>query len=195
MTRRMASGPTPPFAPPFLVHGKIVVAQVAAILLYLGPRLGLAPEDEAGRLWCHQIQLTITDLVAEAHDTHHPLGNGLYYEDQKPEARRRAEQFTAERIPKFFGWLERVAEHNPAGPRHLVGAALTTADLSVFQVVEGLRYAFPAAMRGFAGAYPKLAALHGTVKAQPAVAEYLASERRIAFNEDGIFRRYPELDQ
>ena len=149
----------------------------------------------AGRLWCHQIQLTITDLVAEAHDTHHPLGNGLYYEDQKPEARRRAEQFTAERIPKFLGWLERVAERNPAGPRHLGGAALTTADLSVFQVVEGLRYAFPSAMRGFARAYPKLAALHGTVKAQPAVAEYLASERRIAFNEDGIFRRYPELDE
>ena len=194
MQRRMESGVTPPFAPPFLVDGDVMVAQVAAILHYLGPILGLAPRDEAGRLWCHQIQLTITDFVAEIHDTHHPLGSGLYYEDQKPEARRRAAGFVAERLPKYFGWLETVASRNPAGPKHLVGDALSTVDLSVFQLIEGLKYAFPKAMRGRKAEYPLLFAVHDRVKAQTRVAGYLASERRIAFNEDGIFRRYLELE-
>ncbi len=194
MMRKMEAGPTPPFAPPFLVDGPVVVAQVAAILLHLGPRIGLAPADEAGRLWCHQIQLTITDLVAEAHDTHHPLGNGLYYEDQKPEALRRAEGFAAERIAKYLGWLEQVAARNPAGPAHLVSEALTYVDTSVFQVVEGLRYAFPKAMARAEKRLPHLLTVHAMVAAQPNVAAYLASDRRIAFNEEGIFRRYPELD-
>jgi glutathione S-transferase len=195
MTRRMATGARPPFAPPFLVHGDVVVAQVAAILLYLGPRLGLAPADEAGRLWCHQIQLTVTDLVAEAHDTHHPVGSGLYYDDQKPEALRRSEEFLAERLPKFLGWLDRVAERNKAAGPYLVGGGLTTADLSTFQVIEGLRYAFPNAMADWVRQYPRLHDLHGVVAQQPAVAAYLASERRIPFNEDGVFRHYPELDR
>ncbi len=194
MQRLMAEAATPPFAPPFLVDGEIVVAQVAAILLHLGPRLALVPEDGAGRLWCHQIQLTVTDLVAEAHDVHHPISNGLYYEEQAPEALRRAAAFRADRIPKFLGWFERVAGHNPAGGPFLVGATLTTADLSLFQVIEGLRYAFPKAMAGFATRYRKLHACRGAVAADPAVAAYLASDRRIAFNEDGIFRHYPELD-
>ena len=194
MMRKMEAGPTPPFAPPFLVDGPVVVAQAAAILLHIAPRIGLAPADEAGRLWCHQIQLTITDLVAEAHDTHHPLGNGLYYEDQRPEALRRAEGFVAERIPKYLGWLERVAERNPAGPAHLASEGLTYADTSVFQVIEGLRYAFPTAMARAEKQVPHLLAVHAMVAAQPNVAAYLASDRRVAFNEDGIFRRYPELD-
>ncbi len=194
LTRQMASGSTPPFAPPFLVHDGITVAQVAAILLYLGPRLGLVPENEAGRLWCHQIQLTITDLVAEVHDTHHPISKGLYYEDQKLEARRRTEAFVTERIPKYLGWLDGVAERNPSGPAHMVGNALSTADLSVFQVVEGLHYAFPKAMRSFGQTHLRLAAIHASVQGQPGVTAYLASERRIPFNENGIFRAYPELD-
>jgi glutathione S-transferase len=184
----------PPFAPPFLKDGDRIVAQTANVLLYLGRCHGLAPRDEAGRLWTHQLQLTIADLVDEAHETHHPVGVDLYYEDQKREAKRRAKGFRDSRIPKFLGWFERVLAANPKGPAHLVGARLTYADLSLFQVVEGLRYAFPrAAERALAGT-PHLVALHDAVAARPRIAAYLASPRRIPFNEDGIFRRYPELD-
>ena len=195
MLQRMGEGATPPFAPPFLIDGSVVVAQVAAILQYLGPRLGLVPSDEAGRLWCHQIQLTITDFVAEVHDTHHPLGSGLFYEDQKPEALRRSRGFVLERLPKYLRWLERVVLRNPAGSPHVVGNALSTADLSVFQLVEGLRYAFPNAMERFEHDYPQLAQVHDAVAALDRVAAYLASDRRIPFNEEGIFRHYPELDE
>jgi glutathione S-transferase len=185
---------TPPFAPPFLKDGERIVGQSANILLYLGGRLGLAPRDEAGRLWTHQLQLTMADLVDEAHETHHPVGVDLYYEDQKREAKRRAKGFRDSRIPKFLGWFERVLAGNPKGPAHLVGARLTYADLSLFQVVEGLRYAFPrAAERALAGT-PHVLALHDAVAARPRIAAYLASPRRIPFNQDGIFRRYPELD-
>lgn len=185
----------PPFAPPFLKDGALIVGQVAAILLYLGNRLGLAPSDEAGRLWAHQIQLTIADLVAEAHDTHHPVSSSLYYEDQKPEAARRAEAFRSERIPKYLGWLETILERNPAGADWLVGDRVGYADLSAFQVVEGLRYAFPRATARVLESTPKLVALTERIRALPRIAAYLASDRRITFNEDGIFRRYPELDE
>ena len=134
---------TPSFAPPFLRDGDIVVGQTSAILFYLGPRLCLAPEDERMRLWCHQIQLTIADAVVEAHDTHHPLGAGRYYEEQKAESRRRSAEFRADRLPKFLGWFETVLERNPKGPGHLVGARTSYADLSLFQLLEGLGYAFP----------------------------------------------------
>jgi glutathione S-transferase len=196
MTRRMtdASIDTPPFAPPFLVHNDVVVAQVAAILHYVAPQLGLVPADERLRLWAHQIQLTMTDIVAEVHDTHHPVGTDLYYDDQKPEALRRAEGFITARIPKYAAWLELILARNPAGPGHMVGDRLSYVDLSVFQLIEGLRYAFPRAMRGFGTRYPGLQRVHHRVKALKAVAAYLASDRRIPFNEDGIFRRYPELD-
>ena len=184
----------PPFAPPFLVDGDVMIAQAANILLYLGPRLGLAPKAEADRLFVHQLQLTITDLVKEAHDTHHPVAGSLYYDDQKPEAKRASELFRTERIPKFLGYFERVLAANPAGDAWLVGAAMTYVDLGAFQVVEGLRYAFPKSMAAQEKGWPKLIALHDRVAAQDKVAAYLASERRIAFNEDGIFRHYPELD-
>lgn len=187
-------GQHPPFAPPFLRDGDLVVGQTAAILMYLGPRLGLAPEDEVGRLWLHQIQLTIADLVAEAHDTHHPVGADLYYEDQLPEAARRAEGFRTNRIPAFLDWLEQILARNPAGSGHLVGAAVTYADLSLFQVVEGLRYAFPRAAERALAATPRVVALHDAVARRPRIKAYLASERRLAFNEEGIFRRYAELD-
>jgi glutathione S-transferase len=184
----------PPFAPPFLVDGEVMIAQAANILFYLGTRLGLAPDAETDRLFVHQLQLTVTDLVAEAHDTHHPMGGSLYYEDQKPEAARRAKSFRDERIEKYLGYFERVLGANPAGRGHLVGAALTYVDLSLFQVIEGLRYAFPRAMAPLEAGWPGLIALHDRVAALPALAAYLASERRIPFNEDGIFRHYPELD-
>lgn len=187
--------PHPPFAPPYLKDGDVVVAQTAAILLYLGPRLGLAPEDEAGRLWVHQIQLTLADLVAEAHDTHHPVAVDLYYEDQKPEAARRAEGFRRERIPKFLGWLEAVLARNPAASGWLVGDQVTYADLSAFQVVEGLRYAFPRAAAAALRTAPRLGDLAERVRTLPNIAAYLASDRRIPFNQEGIFRRYPELDE
>ncbi|GEP01088.1 glutathione S-transferase [Methylobacterium haplocladii] len=183
-----------PFAPPFLKDGDLVIGQTANILLYLGPRLGLVGASEADRIWTHQIQLTIADMVTEAHDTHHPVANGLYYEEQKPEALRRAAEFRENRLPKFLGWFERVLARNPAGPRHLVGDALSTADLSLFQLVDGLRYAFPTATARALEATPRVAALVQTVGRLPRVAAYLASERRLAFSENGVFRRYAELD-
>ena len=186
--------PHPPFAPPFLVDGEVMIAQTANILFYLGPKLGLAPADETDRLFAHQLQLTVTDLVLETHDTHHPIDNGLYYKDQKPEAARRAKAFRTDRIPKYLGYFERVLAANPAGDAWLAGKAMTYPDLSAFQLVEGLRYAFPKAMAAHERSWPRLIALHGRVSAHPKVAAYLASDRRIPFNEDGIFRRYPELD-
>lgn len=186
-------GDHPPFAPPFLVDGDLVIGQTANILLHLGLRHGLAPGAEGGRLWVNQLQLTIADLVAEAHDVHHPLGVGLYYEDQKPEAARRAQEFRAQRMKKFLGWFETVLERAPKGG-WLTGAALTYADLSLFQTVEGLRYAFPHAMAGLEPRFPRVVALRDAVAERPNIKAYLASERRIPFNTEGIFRRYPELD-
>jgi glutathione S-transferase len=185
---------TPSFAPPFLRHGKRLIGQTANILLYLGERHGLAPKAEAAKLWTHQIQLTIADLVVEAHDTHHPLGGDFYYEEQKPESLRRARMFRESRIPRFLAWFESILARNPKGDRHLVGARLTYADLSLFQVVEGLRYAFPKAMARELSAAPKVTALGQSMAARPRIKAYLESERRLAFNEDGIFRHYPELD-
>jgi len=185
---------TPPFAPPILKAGKLVIAQTANILLYLGARHGLAPSGEAGRLWANQLQLTVTDFVKEVHDTHHPIATGLYYEDQKPEAKAYAEHFLKDRVPKYLGYFERVLEQNPRGSKHLIGAKPTYPDLSLFQCVAGMRYAFPRAMRRAESKLPRLIALHDRIAARPRIARYLASPRRIAFNEDGIFRHYPELD-
>ncbi len=184
----------PPFAPPFLVDGKAVIGQTAAILLYLGPRLGLVAKNELQRLWTHQLQLTIADVVMEAHDTHHPIATGLYYEDQKNEALRRARAFREERIPKFLDWFNSVLARNPKGHTCLVGARLSYADLSLFQLVAGLLYAFPLATGRALQNAPLVAGLHVRVAQHWHVAAYLASERRIPFNEEGIFRRYPELD-
>jgi glutathione S-transferase len=182
-----------PFAPPFLKTGKLMIGQTANILLYLGAREGLAPKSEEGRLWVHQLQLTIADLVVEAHDTHHPVGVGLYYEDQKPEAKRRTAEFLKARAPKFLGYFEDVLKRNKSG--WLAGRSLTYADLSLFQVVEGLRYAFPKSMQKLSRKHPRVIALHDRVMLRPRIQAYIASDRRIAFNEYGIFRRYPELDR
>ncbi|ACB95586.1 glutathione S-transferase family protein [Beijerinckia indica] len=186
--------PHPPFAIPVLKDGDILIGQTAVILLYLGDRHQLAPRDEVKRLWTHQIQLTIADLVAEAHDTHHPLSAALYYEEQKPEALRRAEYFRKDRIPRFLGWFEEILARNPEGDRHLVGKAISYADLSLFQTVEGLLYAFPRSTKRTLKHVPRVAALHHAVAQGPRIRAYLESDRRVAFNEQGIFRHYPELD-
>ena len=193
MMRMMeAKSGTPPFAPPFLKAGKLVIGQTANILFYLGSRHGLAPKAEAGRLWVHQLQLTVTDFVVEVHDTHHPIATSLYYEDQKAPAKKRTGEFWDERVPKYLGYFERLLEQN--GGSFLTGRRLTYIDLSLFQIVEGLRYAFPKRMKAFERKIPGLVDLRDRVAARPNIKAYLASERRIAFNEDGIFRHYKELD-
>ena len=184
-----------PFAPPFVKVGNVVVSQTANILAFLAPRLGLVPGDEALRAEASQIQLTVADFVDEIHDTHHPIAGSLYYEDQKAAAKRRARLFVKERMPKYLGWLEKVLERNRKSEgQWLVGSDCSYADLSVFQVVEGLRYAFPNAMAGLAPEIPHVIALRDRVAARPRIARYLKSKRRQAFNQMGIFRHYPELD-
>lgn len=184
----------PSFAPPFLKAGEQTIGQVANILFFLGEQHGLAPRTDPGRLWVHQLQLTIADLVTEVHDAHHPIASSLYYEDQKPEALRRAADFVETRIPKFMGYFARLLS-NPEPRDYLLGERLSYADLSLFQVIEGLRYAFPNAMKRVEQEHRALAALRDRVAARPNIAAYLASSRRIPFNQDGIFRHYPELDQ
>ena len=181
-----------PFAPPFLVAGKQVISQTPAILHFLGPRLGLAPRSEPGRLRVHQLQLTIADWLVEVHDTHHPIGSGLYYEAQKRESKRRAADFLAVRMPKYLDYFERVLRREPGG--YLLGKAPSYADLSLFQMVAGLRYAFPVAFGRLEKRYPRVISVHDRAAARSRLAAYLASPRRIPFNRMGIFRHYPELD-
>ncbi len=181
----------PPFAPPFLRDGALVISQVANILMYLGPRLGLAPEHEGLRHLANGLQMTIADIVAEVHDTHHPISNAQYFEDQRGPARKKARAFLRERMPRYLGYFERVVSRN-AG--RAVGDALSYVDLSLFQLVDGLLYAFPKATQGFGRDYPALVALHDAVQRRERIAAYLDSDRRLSFNESGIFRRYPELD-
>ncbi len=183
-----------PFAPPFLVSGALVIAQTANILQYLAPRHGLVPEDEDARIAGNQLMLTIADLVNEVHDTHHPISTGLYYEDQKPEAKKRSHSFLAERAPKFLGYFEGILERAKGRHRHLVGKETSYVDLAIFQALSGLEYAFPKGMKKLEPSIPRLLTLKAEVAARPRISAYLASERRIPFNEDGIFRHYPELD-
>ena len=171
------------FAPPYLKAGKLVISQTANILLYLGTRLRLAPKSEPERLRLHGLQLTIADWLSEVHDTHHPIASSLYYEEQKREARRRAGIFLSERLPKFMRYFERAVDER-----------FSYVHLSLFQMVEGLRYAFPNAMEKMERRYSRLMVIHDRVSRRPRIAAYLASGRRIPFNPYGIFRRYPELD-
>jgi glutathione S-transferase len=184
----------PPFAPPFLRAGRLIVGQTANILQFLGPRHALVPHSHSSRLWIHEIQLTIADLVAEVHDTHHPVSVSQYYDDQKKEARRKAADFLKNRIPKYLGYFEKILASKQSGNRHLLGAKLSYADLSLFQIVAGLSYAFPRTMVSAARKYRHLFALHARIQERPRIAAYLASPRRLPFNEDGIFRHYPELE-
>ncbi|MBR0696287.1 glutathione S-transferase [Bradyrhizobium lablabi] len=192
MNMMEANKGTPPFAPPFLKAGKLVIGQTANILLYLGARHRLAPKAEPGRLWVHQLQLTIADFVLEVHDTHHPLGPSLYYEEQKAPAKKRTEEFWDSRVPKYLGYFEDLVAAN--GGAYVTGRRATYVDLSLFQIVEGLRYAFPKRMQAFEPETPRLVELRDRVAERPNIKAYLASERRIPFNEEGIFRRYKALD-
>jgi glutathione S-transferase len=192
---KSSSLPRPPFAPPFLKAGSLLIGQTANILLFLGPRLGLAPKNEAGRLWAHQLQLTISDWLSEVHDTHHPIAGSLYYEEQKREAKRCAADFTAERLPKFLDYFERLLKRNPRKTDYLLGKAVSYVDLSLFQMIAGLRYAFPRAMARLEPKYPRLKALHDHVASRPRIAAYLSSKHSLPFNQQGIFRHYPELDR
>ena len=185
-------GPDRPFAPPFLQDGDLIVSQVANILQYLGPKLGLAPKQEHLRIAAHALQLTIGDFVAEVHETHHPISSSKYYEVQKDAAKARAGDFLLHRMPKYLGFFERALAD---GAGHSVGSLLSHVDLSLFQLVAGLRYAFPRATKKFPADFPGLVKLHDMVRERPNIANYLASERRLAFNESGIFRHYPELDR
>jgi glutathione S-transferase len=189
MKKRGARGP---FAPPYIEAEGDTIAQVADILLYLGDMHGLTPSDPALRYWLHQLQLTVTDIVAEVHNVHHPVGAMDYYHDQKPEAARAARGFREQRMPKFLGYFERATEAIEGD--WLAGDSWSPADTSLFQLVAGLRYMFPRRMTAIEGDYPGVIALHDRVAALPGIAAYLASDRRIAFNTDGIFRHYPELD-
>lgn len=190
--RSLAPAAPPPFAPPFLKDGKLLIAQTANILAYLAPRLKLVARDDASRARALQVQLTIADLVSETHETHHPIGGGLYYEDQKPAAKKRAAGFVSERLPKFLDWLEEVIERG--GGDYLLGRRFSYVDLSAFQVTCGLKYAFPNAMKRLTPRIPRLLRLQTRVAERKGVAAYLASDRRAPFNEEGIFRHYAELD-
>ena len=181
-----------PFAPPYLELDGLVIAQVANILMYLGERHGLAPSNMADRLWLNQLQLTIADLVAEVHNVHHPVAMMDYYDDQKPEAARAAKQFREERMPKYLGHFEDAAQANTGD--WLIDHKWSYADTSLFQVIEGLRYMFPKRMKTLAPDYPNLVRIHDQVAELPGIKAYLKSDRRLAFNTDGIFRAYPELD-
>ncbi|HTW87451.1 MAG TPA: glutathione S-transferase [Candidatus Binataceae bacterium] len=185
----------PPFAPPILKAGRVLISQTANILLFLGPRLHLVPAAESARLWAHQLQLTIADFIEEIHATHHPIAGGLYYEQQKREARLRAADFLKNRLPKFLGYFERILGGNAKRDHYLLGSRLTYADLSLFQTIDGLNYALPRAMARSGRRYPRAIAVHERVAERPRIAAYLASERRLAFNQQGLFRHYPELDR
>jgi glutathione S-transferase len=184
-----------PFAPPFLRAGRLIVGQTANILQFLGPRHALVPKTQSGRLWIHELQLTVADLVAEVHDTHHPVAVSRYYEDQKKEAHLKAADFLKNRLPKYLGYFEKILASKQRGDRYVLGAKLSYADLSLFQIVAGLSYAFPKAMTSAARKFRHLFALHARIQERARIAAYLASPRRIPFNEEGIFRHYPELER
>jgi glutathione S-transferase len=185
----------PPFAPPFLKADKLLISQTANILQFLGPRLGLVPESEESRLWAHQLQLTIADWLYETGQTHHPIANVLYYEEQRDEAKKRAANFTANRIPKFLGYFERIRKLSAEGGDFVFGKEVSYVDLSLFQMIEGSRYAFPRTMAQLEPQHPRLVTLHDRIKVRPRIAAYLSTPRRLPFNEQGIFRHYPELEE
>lgn len=189
-----AHTPQAAYAPPVLGHGQLLIGQTTNILFYLGKQLGLAPRKESGRLWLNQLQLTIADWLAEVHDTHHPLAVGQYYEQQKAAAALRADDFRTHRLPKFLDYFTQVLQNNSGRGKFLVGSRLSYGDLSLFQMMAGLNYAFPQAMARLAARYGALNELHDSVAARPNIARYLRSKRRLPFSEEGIFRHYPELD-
>ncbi|MCJ1328883.1 hypothetical protein MMC10_005560 [Thelotrema lepadinum] len=193
------------FAPPVLrVTGagkdgtSLVIHQTPAILAYLAPQIGMVPEDDAGAAaYVAQIALTALDLNNETHDTHHPVGVSLYYEDQKDEALKKAKDFRENRIPKFFSYFERVLKGNEKDGKgqYLVGDKLTYADTTVWQVLDGLYFAFPKEIAAREKEYPLLiGSFYPKFKQEKGIKDYLASDRRLPYSM-GIFRHYPELDR
>ncbi|EMD83062.1 glutathione S-transferase [Pacificimonas flava] len=181
---------TPPYAPPWLDTGELVLAQTANILLYLGDRHGLAPKDAKGKLWVNQLQLTIMDMVAEAHDTHHPIADGAYYEEQKEAAKQAAEQFRGERMPKFFRHFAKTLNGER---KFFAGEAWSYADTSFYVLMSGLEFAFPQRMATLRPEYRSLFEHRDRVGELPELQDYLASDRCLPF-ENGLFRHYEELD-
>ena len=118
-----------PFAPPFLRAGKLVIAQTPNILAFLAPRHGLVPTSVASKCFALQLQLTIADVVMEVHDTHHPIAVEQYFEDQRVEARKRAESFRTQRLAKFLDYFEQVLERGDG--HHAVGRNHSYVDLSL----------------------------------------------------------------
>jgi len=182
------------FAVPVLRDGELIIPQTVAITRYLGEKHGLAPADERGRLLAHAIALTVADLVTEVHDTHHPISVMDTYEKQRDAAAARSKVFRDKRLPKFLRYFEGLLGHDTRGDGRFVAGAFSYADLAAFQIVEGLRYAFPNAMARLRPAIPKLNALRDRIADRPRIAAYLGSKRRLPFNQMGIFRHYPALD-
>ena len=120
----------------------------------------------------------------------------LYYEDQKTEALRRSKDFREARLPKFFGFFERVLKANDEGAgKFLVGGKLTYADTTLWQVLDGLKFAFPKELEARGKEFPTLfGPFYNSVKEASGLKEYLASERRLPYSQ-GVFRYYPELDR
>ncbi|KAM0264933.1 hypothetical protein ACHAQJ_000449 [Trichoderma viride] len=188
----------PLFAPPVLKHGDLVINQLPNILLYLAPKLGLAPTSGDGVYHLNEIALTILDgFLNEVHETHHPIDTAQYYEVQKEEAKKRSKAFREERLPKFLGYVQRVLDGKRSGEGGwLYGGELTYVDLVLFQCLDGTKYAFPKAVEKFreGGEYDGVFKLYDAVKERPNIKAYLESERRVAYA-DGIWRHYPELEE
>ena len=182
-----------PFAPPYLVDEDVTIGQTALILLYLSDKEGLGSGDLATDLKLMQLQMDIADLVEEVHSTHHPVASSQYYADQMDAAYDKAEDFRANRIPKYLIHFDNALA--ASGGPFVLGEQWSHVDTSLFQVMEGLDYAFPRYMAEMQGSWPHLEALQAAVPEIEGVAAYLASENRMEFNEDGIFRHYEELDQ
>lgn len=185
------------FAVPVLKCGDVVLGQTACILDFLATRHEqlLPDHDVVTRHRALELQLTFADLIAEVHDTHHPIAVSAYYDEQKEEAKKRTSSFLNERMPKFLGFFESVLAENKASKKeHLVGGGFSHVDLTAFHVLSGLAYAFPKAFAAYRRQIPLLLALRDRVASRPRVAAYLGSTRRVAFSESGIFRHYAELD-
>lgn len=178
------------FAPPLLEGDGVVLSQTPVICSWLGERHGLIPDGEQARVEGRVWQATIADIVNEVHALHHPIATSLYFEDQREEARRATREFCEERLDTWLEHLEGgISEEGP----FLFGATLSHVDCALFQLVRGLRYALPGPMQARHTNIPRLSALCEAVAAQDRIARYLESARCIPFNEDGIFRHYPEL--
>ncbi|KEY69018.1 hypothetical protein S7711_03320 [Stachybotrys chartarum IBT 7711] len=188
----------PVFAPPLLRHGDLLINQLPNILLYLAPKLGLAPAAGPAVYHLNAIVLTLLDgFVNELHETHHPIATSQYYDDQKPEAKKRSKSYREERLPRFLGYAQRLLDAKTSGDGPwLYGGSLTYADLVLFQGIHGTKYAFPKTVEKLqkSGKYDGVFALFDAVQERPNIKAYMASDRRVDYSQ-GIWRYYPELEE